>query len=858
MTPDFERAVGGMADIPQWFVWRLEWDDAQGKFQKRPARLDGVALGKDEAKQFVDYDAARDAALRLNAGVANGHLRYAMGFWLTADCGYWFLDIDKCAQDGVLQPFAEQLVAAFPGAMMEWSSSRKGLHIIGMGSVPDNHRNKPERDVALRLAPLQLEFYTADRGIAFGLDGIAQGCADARFDLTPLCATYFPPRPLRDAIGVRPEWRGPTDDAVLVERMLRARQSAASAFGGKASLQQLWRGEAERTSEADMALASHLAFWTGCDEERIERLMRSTPMVREKWNDRRPGGTYLTYTIANACASCENVYQEPERNLAIQSEMYGTPVSIEHATQSERISPEMFAKVAELLDRVSACGDEPEMHNEVIPYIQQAGVPGALQERLVSAVKSKLAFWDNKMAVGKVRALLFPAAVRPGSEGELPDWAKPYCFVANGDKFFNTTNSQEMTMVGFHAVYGRFMPVNDAGRRENAAERCLHFWRMPIVEQVGYRPDCGPYFDWQGVSYANLYSPSSVPVPAAAYTPEGVRGIEAFQSMLFDMCGRRQDVFLNLLYWYAHNVQFPGKKIRWAPIIKGVHGDGKTLAVAVLRAAMGHRNVCSTSNSNIANSGGFTDWAVRGAVNVIEEIMLTGKQRHQLYNAMKEFITNNIIDINPKGARPYQSFNTTNHCANTNHNDALPMEKTDRRWFVIFTPWSDLEGMMRYCGLDAVGWKARTDAIDHAKEFCAGELRSWLLSVAIPATFDINGSAMMTPEKRRMMASSADDAETVAADIISNGSVGVTDKVLSSSMLSMQLAYRANQDGFEVPQKTALNHMLTRLGYSKLEKQIKWNGRTHTVWVKNGVELDNDQIRLELQTSNQLQTQLQT
>lgn len=46
--------------------------------------------------------------------------------------------------------------------------------------------------------------------------------------------------------------------------------------------------------------------------------------------------------------------------------------------------------------------------------------------------------------------------------------------------------------------------------------------------------------------------------------------------------GRRDDVFCSLLYWMAHNVQKPGVKIRWSPILKGVHGDGKTLAAAVL------------------------------------------------------------------------------------------------------------------------------------------------------------------------------------------------------------------------------------------------------------------------------------
>ena len=878
MSPQFEAAIGGMADIPQWFVWRLVWNAEEGKYTKVPCAHDGSqwAIDGGDPENWSDFDTVRDVVAKLNARVAGGALlRYALGFWLTKESGYWFLDIDKCLDaEGKLLPFADHMVRTFPGAFVEWSSSKRGLHLIGQGVAPERHRNKPEKDMVAKLKPLELEFYTNERGIAFGLDGMAAGSADVAFDVLPLCNVYFPQRPVVES-GRRAEWRGPDDDDVLLERALSARKSAAVTFGNKLGFDQLFRGDCEKNNENDAALASHLAFWTGCDEERIERLMRRSGLVREKWDSRRRSSTYIGYTITRMCEQCDNVYREPERNTTVQSELYpaasapalsgmeqalasqsnGTVTTIMVA--SERISPEVFERVSALLDTVAACGDELTLHNEVIPLIQQGGVPGALQERLVQAVKNKLAFWDNKMGVAKIRALLFPPAARNTevSDGSaLPEWAKTYCFVANGDRFYNTNNAQYITMVGFQAIYGRFMPITDQGRRENAAEKCLHFWGMPVVEQVGYRPDQGAYFEWDGVSYANSYSPSSVPTAASEFTPEGIRGIGQFQRLLYDMCGRRDDVYLNLLYWYAHNVQFPGKKIRWAPIIKGVHGDGKTLAIAVLRSAMGYRNLNSTSNSNVSNSGGFTDWAVRGAVNVIEEIMLTGKPRHQLYNAMKEFISNDICDVNPKGGKPYQTFNTTNHCANTNHNDALPMEPTDRRWFVVFTPWSSLEDMMRYCGLDGLGWKARTDAIDYAKNHCAGELRAWFLSVQIPSSFDINGSAMMTPEKRRMMATSKDDAESAALAIINAGAQGITDNVISSSHLSRLLHIRSQLDGFELPRGIALNHMLTRMGYSKLEKQVKWNGQTHTIWLRDGVELTNDDVRIALENSNPTQT----
>src|SRR3546814_280620 len=78
------------------------------------------------------------------------------------------------------------------------------------------------------------------------------------------------------------------------------------------------------------------------------------------------------------------------------------------------------------------------------------------------------------------------------------------------------------------------------------------------------------------------------------------------------------------------------------------------------------------------------------------------------------------------------------------------------------------------------------------------------------------------------------------------GGVGVTERVLSSAHLSKLLRMRAPAGEFDIPQSSAFSHMLTRLGYSKVEKQVKWRGEPLRVWLKNGVELDNDQIRSQL------------
>ncbi|MEF8824842.1 MAG: hypothetical protein V5A27_00620, partial [Halapricum sp.] len=75
----------------------------------------------------------------------------------------------------------------------------------------------------------------------------------------------------------------------------------------------LWRGNTsgyESQSEADMALCSLLAFWTGGDHDRIDRLFRESGLMREKWDEVHfsDGSTYGEKTVERAVAGTSEVY----------------------------------------------------------------------------------------------------------------------------------------------------------------------------------------------------------------------------------------------------------------------------------------------------------------------------------------------------------------------------------------------------------------------------------------------------------------------------------------------------------------------------------------------------------------------
>ena len=85
----------------------------------------------------------------------------------------------------------------------------------------------------------------------------------------------------------------------------------------KPQFRQLWTGSVSgyrSQSEADLALCSHLAFWTGKDPKRMDELFRKSKLMRPKWDERHGRDTYGALTIRKAIEGCSNIYQPPKGN----------------------------------------------------------------------------------------------------------------------------------------------------------------------------------------------------------------------------------------------------------------------------------------------------------------------------------------------------------------------------------------------------------------------------------------------------------------------------------------------------------------------------------------------------------------
>lgn len=282
-----------------------------GKTDKFP--INSVTGHKHDAHDPTIWLSADEAtaaqAARPTAGI---------GFVFTDNDPLFFLDLDDClGADGQWSPLATQLCDYLAGCFIEVSLSGSGLHIIGAATAVPPHSCKyktPDCDVDL---------YTEARFVALtGTGAYGDPTYNCQQQLDWLCANYFPPTAVTQSADWTsqpdPEWTGPTDDADLIRRML-ASKSAGGAFSGRATPQALWTADPELLaiayppqsgtnpfdhSSADAALCQHLAFWTGRDCERIDRLFRQSALYRDKWE--REG--YARDTVLHATSHCRAVY----------------------------------------------------------------------------------------------------------------------------------------------------------------------------------------------------------------------------------------------------------------------------------------------------------------------------------------------------------------------------------------------------------------------------------------------------------------------------------------------------------------------------------------------------------------------
>ncbi len=225
------------------------------------------------------------------------------------------VDLDGCRHPdtGVIAPSALAVVRELQ-TYTEISPSECGLHVLALGRLPAGWRRRGD---------LGVEVYDSARFFAVTghhLPGTPRTVQD-RADVLAAWHARHRPRPPDAAIGSVGRQTPHLAHASLALTDTQLLHRAMGASNG-AKFARLWRGDWSdgypSQSEADLALCTRLAFWTGRDAHRIDRLFRVSRLYRLKWDVVHgvDGRTYGERTVARAVASVTSVWSPSFRTAA--------------------------------------------------------------------------------------------------------------------------------------------------------------------------------------------------------------------------------------------------------------------------------------------------------------------------------------------------------------------------------------------------------------------------------------------------------------------------------------------------------------------------------------------------------------
>jgi hypothetical protein len=771
-----------LKDTPRWVLWKFalkKKPNGLEAYAKIPFQLSGNAASTNRSESWATYNETFDA---LVMGEYDG-----MGLVIDGSDGIVGIDLDDCIRpDGSMTDLAQELLERVKG-YAEVSPSGTGIKMFTRAKLG---RQYVDNSLGIEVYP-NGRYFTVTGHVINGYKEVPETNQQLDWFITK----YFNQEIVINEVDALALYKSPLQDWDIN----RVRNDLLIHLDAECSY----------------------AEWVQVGQALFHQFNGETQAL-DLWDAWSAG---LTDPCSKYLSGlCEDKWE----SFTQQRDKGNGPVTL--ASIIKRVGEVVAREKKENADRwfkqVTECMDSHTLRDDICTGIANDAMLDSIgREVLAQLIKNKFRTLDYPIPVDMVRQML-----RSRTSGfdysSKPGWLDEWVYVTHEDKFFHLGTKRRVSIQGFNALYNREMGEADDA---NSAKAALELWQIPVVSRVMYIPWAGDIFtdSSDGQIHANTYRPTSVPAVVAEWDEASQEACQIVERHFMLLCDNDKETCNWLKLWIAHNVQHPGVKIRWSPLIKGIQGDGKSTVGKIISSVMGPDNVSEVSPKAIATD--FNGWAEGSCVNVLDEIRISGHNRYDIADRLKPYISNDRIPIHRKGVDEYTSINTVNYIAFTNHSDALPLEESDRRWLVLFTPFRTKEQLV------AVANDQYFNRLHDAIYVHGGALRRWFLEMDIPEIFKPNGHAPYTDAKRIMTNMSISDEELMMRDIIENGAPGVSKEVLDSASLSLVLTMT---HGFNI-RTSGLNKLIAKIGFDQLEWVVKWQGKTRRIWFKSDLHMNN-------------------
>lgn len=502
-----------------------------------------------------------------------------------------------------------------------------------------------------------------------------------------------------------------------------------------------------------------------------------------------------------------------------------------------------FSQVAHWLDTV---GTVTELMESGVKRILATPLLSAVQEdvlvhMLCSNAKKRFAYTisttairkDLKRAKEEARALEIPA-----EKMREPMWAKGVCYIAAAQEFYRHRTGEKFKPEAFNASYSRFLlpseealtqagiPITPASLSKplvSPNDFALNHLKIVTGYDYAYDPSQPTeiFFINRGRRYINTYSPT---YPEADTRHAGQAG-EVLQRHLGNLVAEA-DYRRVLLDFMAYMVQYSGAKIRWAVLIQSAEGAGKTFFAKVMQAVLGFEHVKILSDGAIKS--GYNEWAFGHQLIAVEEIYVSGSNRHAVMNTIKPLITNDDVSVDEKFRSNRQVVNISNYMLFSNHHDALALTPNDRRYFVVKSPLQAKSQIL------ALGENYFAPLYNMLRDK-PGAMRSFLADWEISPDFQPNGHAPRTRYVSEMVNDSAGDVTAAVRRMLMEGDYPLLQFDIVSTKTIMDALHL--EEGLHRATAQQVGAILREEGFQQIGRHM-FAGERHYLWCRGGVNVE--------------------
>lgn len=303
-----------LKNINNWVCWLATPDEkSHSGIKKQPVnpRTGGMAMSNNP-DTWTDFETAVKASARYSG----------IGF-MFSNSPYFGVDLDDMPSD--IADFknggCNNVVAEFVNTLQsyaEYSQSGNGIHIICKGVLPEGRRKNKLENVG------GFEMY--DTGRFFIMTG-------------NYCSEFAEINECTESVKIlHSKYLGKPSEPAPVRQQPKALclntideivRAACNAKNGNL-FRALYNGDTSSYgshSEADMAFCNMLAFWTGCDADKMDAIFRQSGLMRDKWDRKQSGSTYGIITIQKAISGCTNVYSPKQTSYEISIGSGSNPIT---------------------------------------------------------------------------------------------------------------------------------------------------------------------------------------------------------------------------------------------------------------------------------------------------------------------------------------------------------------------------------------------------------------------------------------------------------------------------------------------------------------------------------------------------